>query len=159
MVQLDQARLVRAFGQDVGVRAEEGHERHDQFFANRVDRRVGDLGEELLEVPVEELRLLRQHRERLVGAHRADRFVAGDRHGVEDQLDVLAGVAEVALAAQQAAGLGRQRRDRAEEAVDGDLVLLDPAPVGLAPRQPGLDLDVLPHPAPGQVDQDHLPRP
>ena len=141
------------------MRAEEGHERHDQLLADGVDGRVGHLREELLEVPVEELRLFGENRQRLVGPHGADRLVAGDRHGVEDQLDVLAGIAEVLLAAEQAAGLGRGRRDRAEEAMDGDLVLLHPAPVGLAPREPGLDLHVLPHPASRQVDQDHLPGP
>ena len=159
VVQLDQPRLVGAFGQDVGVRAEEGHERHDQFLADGVDGRVGHLREELLEVPVEQLRLFGEDGQRLVGPHGADRLVAGDRHGVEYQLDVLAGVAEVLLAAEQAAGLGRGRRDGAEEAVDGDLVLLDPAPVGLAPREPGLDLHVFPHPVSGQVDQDHLSGP
>ena len=45
----------------------------------RVERRVGHLREELLEVVVEQPRAIREHRERGVGAHRADRLLAGRR--------------------------------------------------------------------------------
>ena len=121
--------------------AQEGHQRHHQLLADRVDRRVGDLREELLEVPVEQLRLLGEHRQRLVGAHRADRLVAGGGHGVEDELEVLARVAEAASgAAAGVPGRASTGRDGAEEAVDRDLVLLHPAAVGLAAREPHLDL-------------------
>ena len=82
-------------------RADEGHQRHDQLFADGVDGRVGDLGEELLEVPVEQLRMLGEHGQGLVGAHRAHRLVAGGGHGVEDVLEVFSGVAEVALALEE----------------------------------------------------------
>ncbi len=73
---------------------------HDDLLADGVDRRVGDLGEELLEVAVEQLRPLGEHRERRVVAHRADRLGAGGGHRVDEHADVLGGVAEDLLAAQ-----------------------------------------------------------
>jgi hypothetical protein len=42
----------------VRARADERHQAHHQFLADRVDRRVGDLGEVLLEIGVEQLRLV-----------------------------------------------------------------------------------------------------
>ena len=62
--------------QQVRPRPDHRDQRHHQLLADRIDRRVGDLGEVLLEVVVEQLRLARQHGERRVGAHRADRIVA-----------------------------------------------------------------------------------
>ena len=41
--------------QQVRLRPDEGHHRHDQLLADRVDRRVGHLSEQLLEVIVENL--------------------------------------------------------------------------------------------------------
>ena len=43
-------------------------------FAQRIDRRVGDLRELLAEIVVERAHLVRQHRHRRVVAHRADRL-------------------------------------------------------------------------------------
>ncbi len=57
-----------------GLRADERHQRHHQLFADRIDRRVGDLREQLLEVVVQRLVLVRQHRQRRVVAHRAGRL-------------------------------------------------------------------------------------
>src|SRR3984893_5696799 len=39
--------------EDVGARPDEGHEAHDQFLADRVDRRIGYLREILLEIGIE----------------------------------------------------------------------------------------------------------
>ena len=71
--------LVRAgvAAEQVGARPDHRDQRHHQLLADRIDRRVGDLGEVLLEIVVEQLGLLREHRDRRVGAHRADRIVAG----------------------------------------------------------------------------------
>ena len=66
--------------EQVRPRADERHQAHHQLLADRVDRRVGDLGEVLLEIGVEQLRLARQRRDRRVIAHRADRFLPGHRH-------------------------------------------------------------------------------
>ena len=81
--------LGEAFGvEQVRPRSDEGHERHHQLLADRVDRRVGHLREVLLEIGVEQLRLVGERRDRRVGAHRADRFLAGRRHRLHQELQV-----------------------------------------------------------------------
>ncbi len=68
------------------------------LFANRVQGRVGDLGEQLLEVVVEHPRPLRQHGNGGVGAHRTERLGAGPGHRRNQQVELLIGVAEDLLA-------------------------------------------------------------
>jgi hypothetical protein len=114
-------RVDRVDVQQVGLGADEAVERHHDGLADRVDRRVRDLGEQLLEVVVERLVLVGQHGQRAVVAHRADAFFAVDGHGRQQELDVFLRVAEGLLAVQQRllegrrAGVGRhvvQRRGR-----------------------------------------------
>ena len=101
--------LVRAglAAEQVGARPDHRDQAHHQLLADRIDRRVGDLGEVLLEIVVEQLGLLREHRDRRVGAHRADRIVARLRHRLEEELQVFLGVAEGLLAIEQRAGIVR----------------------------------------------------
>jgi hypothetical protein len=68
------------------------------MLADGVERRIGDLGERLLEV-VESTCARSEAPQRRVGAHRGDRLVAGRRHRREQDPQVLVGVAEHALAA------------------------------------------------------------
>ena len=75
-LELNQVAAGRVRVEQVALRADRGDGGGDDFFADTVDRRVGHLREELLEVVVEELRLIRQHGERDVGAHRAHGFDA-----------------------------------------------------------------------------------
>ena len=49
----------------------------DDLLADRVERRVGDLREQLLEVVEQQPRALAEHGDRRVGAHRAERLAAG----------------------------------------------------------------------------------
>ena len=94
-----------------------------------------------------------------LGAPDIDGLVAAAGHRGQDVLEILAGVAEVLLPLQETLDLWRGGGHRAEEAVDGYLVLLHPTAVGLAPGQSHLDLDILEH-APGrQIHQYHLARP
>ena len=62
-------RVDRVDVQQVGLGADEAVQRHHDGLADRVDRRVGHLGEQLLEVVVQRLVLVRQHRQRGVVAH------------------------------------------------------------------------------------------
>ena len=87
--------------ENVRPRPDKGDQAHHQLLADRVDRRVGDLGEVLLEVGVEQLRLVRHRRDRGVGAHRANRFLTGRRHRRHQELGVFLGVAERLLAIEQ----------------------------------------------------------
>jgi hypothetical protein len=97
--------------EQVRLRADEGHERHHEFLADRIDRRVGDLREQLLEVVVQRLVLVRQHGQRRVVAHRADAFLAVALPiGNQLELEVFLGVAEGLLAIEQGTGLGLGHR-------------------------------------------------
>ena len=75
------------------------HRRHD-FFTNCVERRVRDLCEQLLEVVEQQSWSCRQHRERRVGAHRANRFGRALGHRCDDHLHVFMRVAEHLLSTQ-----------------------------------------------------------
>ena len=80
---------------------------HHDRLADRVDRRVRHLREELLEVGVEQRPPVGEHGERRVVAHRADRLLGVDRERREHHLHVLLRVAEREL--QPAQRLGRRR--------------------------------------------------
>ncbi len=112
MGHLEPHRLCGALLEQVAAGAEGGHQRHDSLLANRIDRRVGDLREELLEVVEEGEWALAQHRQRRVVAHRADGLLAGLAHGSEQQRDVLDAVAECLLAYQQRSRIGRRNMVR-----------------------------------------------
>ena len=58
MVQFEHATMLRPRLQDVTCRAEILGQAHDDLFAQGINRRVSDLGEKLLEIPVEELVVL-----------------------------------------------------------------------------------------------------
>ncbi len=98
--------------QEVRPRSDHRDQRHHQLLADRVDRRVGDLREILLEVIVEQLGLARQRGDRRVGAHRADRIVGVARHRLEEELDVLLGVAESLLLVEMRRRVVGPRRHR-----------------------------------------------
>ena len=71
-----------------GDRAERG----DQLFPDRVERRVGHLGEQLGEVVEHQPRPVGKHRHRRVRAHRPDRLGTGPRHRGQDDPQFLLGV-------------------------------------------------------------------
>ena len=74
--------------QQVRLGADERHQRHDDGFADRVDGRVGDLGEQLLEVVVQRFIFVGQHGQRAVVAHGAGGLFAIGGHGRHQELDV-----------------------------------------------------------------------
>ena len=65
----------------IGLRSDKRDQRHHNRFANRVDRWVGHLREQLLEVVVERFVFARQHGQGAVIAHRANAFFTVDGHG------------------------------------------------------------------------------
>ena len=103
-------------GEQVRPRPDERDERHHELFADRIDRRIRHLREQLLEVAVEHFRPSGQHRQRGVVAHRPGRFLAGTRHRREDDPEILLRVAERLLAVEQRhlpwAAAGRAPADR-----------------------------------------------
>ncbi len=144
--------------QQVGARPDERDERHHQLLADRVDRRVGHLREELAEIRIQRLRAARQHRERRVVAHRADRLLARDRHGREKDLQVLLRVAEDLLAIEQLVGVGRGDLPRRGNVLEADLRAIEPVLVRTLRREVALELLVGDDAAVLDVDQQHLAR-
>ena len=143
--------------QQVGARADEGQERHHQLLADRVDRRVGDLGEDLLEIRIEQLGARRQRRYRGVGAHRADGFLSGQSHRRHQELEILLGVAEGLLAVEQRQPVGlSDRGGRRGQVLQHDLRAVEPFLVGPDRGQAGLDVVVVDDAALFEVDQQHL---
>ncbi len=75
--------LCRPLLEKVPSGAEGGHQRHHRLLANGVDRRVGDLREQLFEVVEEGQRPVAEHGERRVIAHRSDSLLTGLAHRLE----------------------------------------------------------------------------
>ena len=139
-LEFDQVAAAGVRVEQVALRSDRGDGGGDDLFADTVDRRVGDLREELLEVVVEELRLVGHHRERDVGAHRAHGFDAVLGHRDEQLALVFEGVAEGELALDGVAvgrgGLGGAVGDVGEL----DEVLVEPRAVRLLGGDLLLDL-------------------
>ncbi len=148
---------VRAGRQQVGLGPHGGRERRHEFLADRVQRRVRHLGEQLREVVEQQPGAVADRGHRGVGAHRPDRLGAGLRHGRDDRPDLLEGVAEHLLAPGD-------RRGRVDDVLplgevgQVDAPTGDPVAVGVLGRQLGLDLVVVDQPVLLQVDQQHPAR-
>ena len=99
-LELDQVAAFRLRIEQVALGPDGGDGRRDDLLADAVDGRVRDLGEELLEVVVEQLRLVREHGERDVRAHGTDGFHAVLAHGDHELAQVFKAVTKGLLALQ-----------------------------------------------------------
>ena len=72
----DAAAGLRILIHQIRLGADAGRQRHHQLFADRIDRRIGHLREQLLEIFEEQLRPIGQHRQRRIRAHGRDRLPA-----------------------------------------------------------------------------------
>ncbi len=160
-LQAEKPGVLRRFGQPVAVRARKHFHGHDELLTDRIDRRIGHLCEELLEVGVEVARLAGEDGERGVIAHGADGFFARLAHGLDqagDDGDFFLAVAGGKLLLEQGGtggGLAVEGRGR-DDVLD---VLAEPRAIGLLPGVGRLDLVVLQQLAGDGVDGDHFPRP
>ncbi len=146
--------------EQVALGADEDLRRDHQFLANRVDRRVGDLSEELLEVAVEELGLVRQHGRGRVVAHGAERLDAVPGHRSHQHLQLLGGVPEHPLMLDQPGGIAPWDVLRlwVGDVLQPHLVLVQPVAVGVRGCQVVLDLLVADDAPCAGVDEEHLAR-
>ncbi len=133
-------------------------QRHARSFAQRIDRRVGHLGEVLAEEVSQRPPLVRQHGQGCIVAHRADGFLAVLDHGVEHGVEILDRKAGGDLAALQvlAEQLARFRSGR-DQRLELDHVL-DPAGVVVLGGQGVEDFILLVEAAFVEVDGDHAAR-
>ncbi len=90
-----------ADAEQIRLRADKAGQRHDDFFADRIDRRISHLCKQLLKVVVERLVLVRQNRQCNIGAHRACGFFAVLDHWLEQELYVFLRIAESLLRIEQ----------------------------------------------------------
>ena len=144
--------------EQVGSGTDQRDQRHHQFLADRVDRRVGDLREFLFEVVVQQLGPVGQHGGGDVTAHGADRVFAVDRHRYQESPQVFLGITESLLAAQQGLRIGGHRSDFGRQVLEPDLGGVQPSLIGMFGRQLGLDLIVIDDATLLKVDQQHLAR-
>ena len=147
--------MVRFLIENIALVADISHQAHDQFLADRVNRRIGNLCEQLLEIVEQQLRFFRKHRQRGVIAHRTGRFVSGHSHRLDDHIDIFAGIAEKHLLPGDIFADNRGN-DRVKQSVQRNLVLLNPAAVWLASGNQILDFRIKHHPLSAQVNVDHL---
>ena len=144
-------------GEQVLVRADRDAEAGDELLADRVQRRVGDLGEELAEVVEQQPRPGREDRDRGVGAHRADRLGAGPGHRGQQQPQLLLGVAEGLLAPGDA-GVGVDHVLALGQVGEVQLAGVQPVVVRRLGGELGLDLGVVDDPAAVGVHEEHPAR-
>ena len=132
MTELQCVAVLRRLIEDVSFASDVTVQRHYQSLADRIDRRIGDLREGLLEIAEQELRLVRQTGQRCVDAHRSDRFLAHQRRRRQNCLQVFVGVAEGALPHQDRLVIGRLHMRGARQMIESDLIVLQPFRIGLA---------------------------
>ena len=145
--------------QQIRSRPDHGHQRHHQFLTDRVNRRISDLREILLEVMEQQIRFIGQHRKRRIGPHGTDRVIPITPHGLQEEIEVFLRIAESLLIAQQALGvlraLHRHFRRQAGQFLQLELGVLQPFSIGVFAGQLLLDFGII-NDAPGiQINQQH----
>ena len=146
--------------EQVAVVAQVERGRSHHVLAQGINRRIRDLGEQLIEVIVEGARLLGQAGQRRIDAHRGKRCLALLGHGTHDLVDVIPVVAELGHAhgGGHLGVLGGRCRNGLIERVDGQRLLGNPVAVGFFLGIAGAQLIVVDHAAAGKVNLEHLAR-
>ena len=143
----------RARLEEVAFRAGGGLQRGDQLLADRVQRRVGDLREQLGEVVEEQPGAVREHGDRGVGAHRPDRLGPGPGHRGQQHPQFFLGVAEQPLLGGELRG-GGQGPDPVGQVVQVQQPGVQPVLVRVLAGQRGLHVRVLQDAPPAGVGQE-----
>ena len=148
--------MLRGLAEQVPFRPDERLHAHHDRLADRVDRRVRDLREELLEVGVEQRMTLGEHSERRVVPHRPDRLLGVRSQRSEHHLHVFLRVAKGQLEASERL---RERPSRMVRQIgQPHRPAFEPVAVRPARRNLVLDLVVRDDPARLEVDEEELPR-
>ena len=147
--------------EQVAVIAQIERGRSHHVLAQSINRRIRNLGEQLIEVVKERARLLGQASQRCVDAHRGERGLALLGHGTHDLVDVIPVVAELGHAhgGGHLGVLGGRCRNGLIERGDGQRLLGNPITVGLFLGVTGAKLVVVDDTPAGKVDLEHLARP
>ena len=149
--------LLRSRRQKVPFRTDVATQTHDDVFADRVDRRVGHLGEELLEVVIEHPRLVTQTGQSCIVSHAADRVFLGIQHRVEHEVHRLDGVPErLHLMDQIVIVSGVVDELSSGEFLDVNRLLIEPLAIRTLLSNRFLDLFIADDPSLFEVNQEHL---
>ncbi len=146
--------MLGRFGEEVLLRSDGRVHRRDQFLADGVQGWIGHLGEKLLEVVEEQLRLVGQDGQRRVVAHGPDRLEPIGRHRTDEDLQFLARVSEGPLPVFQRPQVQAGHVIRLGQVVQVLHVFRQPLAVGAARTDLVLDLLVGDDAAPDRVDQE-----
>ena len=122
MGQLQSVAVLRSLFQDVPLRANVADERHHHLFANRINRRVGYLSEELLEIIEQRLWPVTQAGQRRVCSHRADRLLTFGSHRLDDHLQIFIGITERPLPRKDGRVVGGMDAHRLRQLIERDLI-------------------------------------
>ena len=144
--------MLRRLGEDVRLVADIRHDRHHEFLANRINRRVRHLRKKLMEEIEERATVPGEAGQRGVIAHGADRFMSSLGHRTHNELDVFERPSETGPVGGEGAVVPHSRRhDFREESGDGNVVLLHPTAIGLPARVVGLEFRILHQPMLGEI--------
>ena len=130
-LELEQAATFRAGLEQIALGTERSFDLRHQLLANGVERRVGHLREQLLEIVVQQSRTVGQHRQRGVVAHGADRLLALLRHRRHEDAQVLVRITEGLLALQHGGVIRLRQLRRLRQLIERHQVLLQPFAVRL----------------------------
>ena len=146
--------------EDVGLPAQLGGQRHHAVFAQRIDRRVGDLGEGLAEVVVQRPVAPAQYRHRGVVTHRTSGFLLGLGHRPQHQFHFLGAELEQLVVAAQGLLVERLLGQRGVDqfGLQVGQALLQPLLVGRAAAVDPVHRLRIEQVAALEVDGDHLAR-
>ena len=96
------AATLPAGSQQVELGSDSASHRRDDLFSNSIQRRVGHLSEELLEVIEQQPWPFAEHRNRGIGTHRTQRLGTVFGHRGDDDLQLFVGISEDLLTPQHA---------------------------------------------------------
>ena len=143
--------------EEISFGADSYAHRGDELLPDSVQRRVRDLGEQLLEVVEQLSGPVRQGSHRSVCSHRADGLLGVPGHRCHQHLEFFKGVSEQLLALDRCSLLGYFPLNRGK-VVEVDQVPVQPGLVGVGGDQFGLDLVVADDSSPDSVDEEHPSR-
>ena len=155
-LQYELPRVLRRLVEEVLLRPDARLEAHHDRLPDRVDRRIRDLGEQLLEVGIEKSVAIREDGEGCVVPHRADGLLGVPRQRREDHLHVFLRVAEGNLALAQRLGRCSVRLPLGQVG-EANHLALEPFAVRLLGGNPALDLVVGDDPPLLEIDEEELP--
>ena len=143
--------------EQVTFRTDRVVQRGHQLLADRIQRGVGHLREQLGEVVEQQPRLVTERRQRCVGAHRTERLDTGGGHRRQDQPQLLFGVAEDLLATSDR-GMRVHHMLPVRQVGQQDPSPNEPFPVRCCRGELGLDLLVGDDPVLAKINEKHPAR-